>query len=273
MQTVAATVLWSGPDPFPGNESASAKTLVTPAGPADIALTLAGVSAQAMAGTPLRYEIQIANLGPATAAGIVLQYPTPAGLSVQSVTGDCGSLPCTFARMESGQTRNVSVTFWVPSDYAGSDPVVNTASVSETNVDPDASNDSATVLTPFFVPGPPLSFHTLAPCRLLDTRPFPLPAGGIYSVPQLFVCGIPPTARALALNVTVTEPSASGHLKLYPTGLPVPGASTLNYAAGQTRGSNAIVGLSAETFPAFSVKVAQPSGTVHVVVDVFGYFE
>jgi hypothetical protein len=69
----------------------------------------------------------------------------------------------------------------------------------------------------------------------------------------------------------VTEPTAAGHLTLAPGGAPPPLASTLNYAAGQTRANNAVVPLAAAG--QFDVLCAQASGTTHLVIDVNGWFE
>lgn len=83
-------------------------------------------------------------------------------------------------------------------------------------------------------------------------------------------CGIPPEADALAINVTVTGSTAGGHLTLYPSGVPLPLASTINYGAGQTRANNAIVPLG--TNRSIDVFSGQPSGTTHFILDVVGYF-
>jgi hypothetical protein len=85
-------------------------------------------------------------------------------------------------------------------------------------------------------------------------------------------CGIPGTARALSVNVAVTQPT-SGNLRLFASDQALPTVSTINYSAGQTRTNNAIVGLAfpGGTLAAF---VGQPVGTtVHLIVDVNGYFE
>src|SRR5215471_2036010 len=94
-------------------------------------------------------------------------------------------------------------------------------------------------------PPPPASaerLSTLAPCRLVDTRNPGGPNGGPAlraGVDRLFTlagaCAIPLSARAVAINVTVTEGSAPGHLTAYPAGTTMPIASLINYAAGQTR--------------------------------------
>jgi hypothetical protein len=110
-----------------------------------------------------------------------------------------------------------------------------------------------------------------------DTRDTPGPYGGPALsglTTRTFVlagpCGIPPEADAVAINVTVTQPTAGGHLTIYPFGVPLPVASTINYSAGQTRANNAIVALgSNDSIVVFS---GQPSGTTHLLIDVVGYF-
>ena len=111
----------------------------------------------------------------------------------------------------------------------------------------------------------------------MDTRE----AAGPYGAPALealtsraFVmagrCGIPPEADAVALNITVTQPTDGGHLTLYPAGVPVPLASTINYRAGQTRANNSIVPMGIND--SIAVFCGQPAGTTHFLIDVVGYF-
>ena len=81
-----------------------------------------------------------------------------------------------------------------------------------------------------------------------------------------------PDAAGVSLNVTVTQPSAQGHVRLFPADQAVPMTSSLNYAAGQTRANNAIVPLSPSG--EIAVFIGQPAGTtVHLIIDVNGYFE
>ena len=84
-------------------------------------------------------------------------------------------------------------------------------------------------------------------------------------------CPIPATAKALSFNVTAVAATAGGFISVYPVGPPRPGASTLNFAAGQTRANNGIVSLGAAGDLAFYS--GQGSGSVHLVLDVNGYFE
>jgi hypothetical protein len=122
------------------------------------------------------------------------------------------------------------------------------------------------------------SFRTLAPCRIIDTRT----ATGTFGGPALVAgddrvfplfgrCDIPSTAWAVSVNLTVTQPTAQGHLRLYPSGVPLPSVSSINYVAGLTRANNAIVMLSG--LGELTVFCAQASGTVHFILDVNGYFE
>jgi hypothetical protein len=76
--------------------------------------------------------------------------------------------------------------------------------------------------------------------------------------------------RSVSLNVTVTQPTAGGHLRLYPGESQVPQIATLNYGAGQTRGNNGIFRLGTEGDLAVYRK--QASGRVHLIIDINGYF-
>jgi hypothetical protein len=84
-------------------------------------------------------------------------------------------------------------------------------------------------------------------------------------------CNIPTSAQALSVNITVTQPTASGSLRLYPGDLASPPVfSSINFSAGQTRGNNGMLKLS----PTGTVKVkADTEGTVQFILDVNGYFQ
>jgi hypothetical protein len=120
-------------------------------------------------------------------------------------------------------------------------------------------------------------FHTLTPCRILDTRlngsqgPVSLQAGTIRVINTTGVCGIPASARVLVLNLTVTGATAPGNLRVFAGGFPAPHTSTANYRPGQTRANNAVVGLG--TAGRLGLMADQASGTLDVILDVSGYFE
>jgi len=119
------------------------------------------------------------------------------------------------------------------------------------------------------------SFFTVTPCRVADTRDPAGPFGGpalAAGVERLFVlasrCGIPATAKAVSLNVTVTSPAAPGFVVLYPGGASAPSVSAINFRTGQTRANNSVVRLG--TGGTLAVQSAAPT---HFILDVNGYFE
>jgi hypothetical protein len=125
---------------------------------------------------------------------------------------------------------------------------------------------------------PATNFFTVAPCRLVDTRLAPGPLGAPLlacgfdrEFPVAGVCGIPASnVKALSVNATVTTTTGAGNLRLFAAGAPAPVASALNWSAGQTRGNNAIVPVSAS---GRLVASCSPSGTTNVIIDVNGYFQ
>jgi hypothetical protein len=124
---------------------------------------------------------------------------------------------------------------------------------------------------------PPADFHTLAPCRLLDTRnqpggPAPIASGAVRELNVFAVgaCGVPANAIAVAVNVTIPGGIQGGELAVYSAAPPAT-AGTVSFNPGVTRANNAIVLLSRDG----KLKI-RPSlgaaGSTHVVVDVAGYF-
>ncbi|MGH9366670.1 MAG: FG-GAP-like repeat-containing protein, partial [Thermoanaerobaculia bacterium] len=119
----------------------------------------------------------------------------------------------------------------------------------------------------------PVGFFTVTPCRLLDTRVAgpALAAGSDRGFPIASKCGIPADATAVVVNVTVTGPTAAGDLRLRPGNTPVAPASVVNYRAGQTRAGNGIYALGAAGD--LAVQCDQPTGSVHLILDIGGYFQ
>jgi hypothetical protein len=123
-------------------------------------------------------------------------------------------------------------------------------------------------------PPPPTLFHTVPPCRLLDTRSAgggPISAQAEIRISTFGLCGIPSTAKALALNLTATEATDAGDLRLITPGGGLPIVSTINYGPAQTRANNAIIALGADGD--VIVHSDQRAGSVHFIIDVTGYFQ
>jgi len=138
----------------------------------------------------------------------------------------------------------------------------------------DDQDDTDTVFA-YVTPDPGRDFHTVVPCRLLDTRQNgpALTSGGLWRVKVTGSCGIPATARAVAVNATVVQPSAAGGVGLHP-GDVASGISTIGFQAGQIRGNNAILPLAFDGTGTLAAVPAIPGGgTVHLLLDVSGWFE
>ncbi|HSS44956.1 MAG TPA: IPT/TIG domain-containing protein [Thermoanaerobaculia bacterium] len=143
-----------------------------------------------------------------------------------------------------------------------------------TNVDAQSGT-----LASGFLYGIGIAFFTVTPCRVIDTRNLNGPYGGpalAAGADRTFTigrqCGIPANARSVAVNLAVTQStSGPGHLTVYQGGTNLPVAATINYSAGQTRANNAVVPLGAAGD--IRVHCGQGSGTVHLIVDVNGYFQ
>jgi hypothetical protein len=79
--------------------------------------------------------------------------------------------------------------------------------------------------------------------------------------------GVPNGATAVVLNVTVTEPTYTGYITVYPAGAARPLASTLNYTFGQNIPNLVMVKLG----PGGQVALYNSAGTAHLLADVVGY--
>lgn len=138
----------------------------------------------------------------------------------------------------------------------------------------------------------PFQFHSLTPCRLVDTRESGTTVGtygGILTsdVQKVYPiqgnCGVPVGAKAATLNVTAVAPTNQGRLTVYPSGILPPGVSTINFPPGTTALANGAIvplstGVACSTFtPSTCDFAVMPfvvgSGQVHLVLDVTGYFQ
>jgi uncharacterized repeat protein (TIGR01451 family) len=232
-------------------------------------------------GLPLVYTIVATNGGPDQVLGAIVTDALPS--PVAGATWTCNatggsSCPGSGAGNLSAVVdlaAGGAATFMVTGTAAPGNlrQIVNTASVVPPSgfADFDPANNSASVTTPV---ARAMKFHTVSPCRLVDTRGAEGPALAGASARSFSVagrCQVPSTAWAVSVNLTVTQPTGPGNLRAFPAGTPLPLASSLNYAAGQTRANNLILSLNEAGLA--SVFCGQASGTTHFLMDVNGYFE
>ncbi|MDP9464133.1 MAG: hypothetical protein M3P52_05885 [Actinomycetota bacterium] len=74
-----------------------------------------------------------------------------------------------------------------------------------------------------------LRFHPQAPTRIYDSRI----SGGRWRSGETRAIPVPPTAAAVAINVTITEPAAPGFVTVFPCQAALPLISNVNYLPGQ----------------------------------------
>jgi hypothetical protein len=90
-------------------------------------------------------------------------------------------------------------------------------------------------------------------------------------------CGVPSTAKAAALNVTLVQPSLEGYLSIWPFNTTPPLVSTINAAAGEPAIANGAIVLLTTTDNNFNISVvygtAVSGGSAHLLLDVSGYFQ
>jgi hypothetical protein len=131
--------------------------------------------------------------------------------------------------------------------------------------------------------GGPYQYFAVTPCRVVDTRTPNAVDGGpalVAGQERDFAirgqCGVPTTATAVTLNVTIVQPNITGPppwIAVWPSGQPRPTVSTLNFTnADGALANGAIVPVSTNAHD-LAVILGASGGTVHVLLDVTGYFE
>lgn len=127
-------------------------------------------------------------------------------------------------------------------------------------------------------PGQDLTFHAVAPCRIVDTR---YGGGPLLNATRQFEsrtglaaqggnaagCGIPATAQAIQVNLgAVPVSGSSGYVKGWEAGQTEPLASLLNFSRTATANMVTLPVSSAQQF------VLRVAGSSDVFADVAGYY-
>ena len=89
--------------------------------------------------------------------------------------------------------------------------------------------------------------------------------------------GIPSKgASAVVLNLTVTEPTRSGYLTAFPSGVPAPTASNLNFVKNQVIANQVSIQVANASpdpqWTYYAANVQNNAGTVQVIADLNGWF-
>ena len=126
----------------------------------------------------------------------------------------------------------------------------------------------------YFRGGTSVGLEPLAPARLLDTRDGTGGRMGALGQGQSFDLqvagrnGVADAPQAVALNVTVTGPTAGSFLTVWPSGEGRPLASSVNMVPGQTVPNMVLTRVGANG----KVSIFNNTGSTDVVVDVLGCF-
>ena len=178
-------------------------------------------------------------------------------------------------------TSGTSLAFSMFSNTAGTTPILTSdttdgfAFIINVNLDGTTTVTNYSSQTNITVAPVSLQFVPVIPCRIADTRNPTGPFGGpsftagstrSFTIPAS-TCGIPTTAAAYSLNVTVVPHGPLGYLAEWPTGQSQPVVSTLNSLDGRIKANAAIV--PAGTNGAISVYATDATD---VVLDINGYF-
>lgn len=272
---LTAEIRSSDIDPVPADNQSTASAEILPV--VDLEISVTDSPAPVHSGQPVVYDITVTNQGPSTATAVTLTALLPEGLTLDTAIpgqGSCsGDAPvvCQLGSLLAGASVDVSLS--ATAGTAGTWQM--TSSVSGNQEDPAPGDNLATVTTEILPAAAGLDLYTIAPCRILDTRPAAALVSNVpRAVPVAGLCGVPATARAVLLNVTVVAPSGVGYVSLWPADLTQPLTSVVNFSSGQVRSNNAIVALATDEGGDLAVQAfVAGSGTVHLIVDVGGYFQ
>lgn len=137
---------------------------------------------------------------------------------------------------------------------------------------------------PGATPGPALTYTTMLPCRIVDTREIDqrLPAGSSYTIRSVLAdysvqggvaegCGIDGlTPQAIVVNVTAVLPSAAGFATVFPYPEARPLAASVNYASGAIVNNTVVTKVDTST-PGGRFRLYTYAGADYVI-DLVGYY-
>lgn len=228
-------------------------------------------------GVPQTLKVTEANGVPAGAVAITANLTaiqqTSAGRL--SVTLAPAPVPSTNTlNFGSGGTRSNGI-------FAKLDPTGSLSITFQSLTSTSATTDVILDVTGYFVAGTSgLRFVPLNPARLMDTRPigvlsalsgsFSMGTARTFDVTGHW--GVPSGAGAISANLTVIEQSRSGNVSVTTTPVNLPTTSTISFPSGGTRSNGFVVALDTDGDASATFR-SLGAGTVHLIIDLSGYFE
>jgi len=214
-------------------------------------------------------------------SGVGFTETLPPGLSITSNGGvtQCGGTftttsPDSIALTGASLAEGGQCQFIIPVAATAAGSYTATTSAVTSQNGGTGSTASATLTVDATLTG--LSFVPVTPCRIADTRNVAGPFGGpflpgnaaarSFAIPSS-ACGIPNTAQAYALNMTVVPHGPLGFLTAFPCGQPQPLASNLNSIDGRVKAVASILPAGSNGAACFFA-----SNDTDLVLDINGYF-
>jgi hypothetical protein len=175
---------------------------------------------------------------------------------------------------------NWSIVPSADSSERGPNPLTSVSCVSGASCTAVGNYSGSTNYRPFSVslsgPGRATRFHPVTPKRVLDTRTANTPrgtpgrvvSGEIMNLQIAGANGIPLDAAAVVMNVTSVNPTGSGYVTVWPSGVTQPIASNLNFAPGDVVPNliTSRIGYQGQ------VSLYHQGGSNDLVADVVGYY-
>ena len=237
-----------------------------PLTPARVADTRATAGGRRSPGTTLRVPMRGRNGVSASATAVVLNVTAvnPDGTGYVTVHPCLATAPVVSSlNLAAGETRPNLVI--VPLSSAGE--VCLTVAETSTDLLVDLAGELA--------PNAATTYTPLAPIRLADTRSADsrlnagssgvrLRSSGSATVKAAGTRGAP-SAVAAMVNVTVTDPAASGYVTVHPCSPTLPDTSTVNFQAGQTAANAAVALLDSD-----AELCTWGFSEAHVIIDLVG---
>ncbi len=157
-----ANLTSSSVDPHMANNTSSVQTTLTcPVNnTADVSIVKSATTQSVVRGGSLTYNVLVSNAGPAPAANVTFVDQIPAGMTFVTNTGNATCTPtasqvsCVLGTMNSGTSQTVSLAFEVTPQVPVCTPgtVLNRVGVTSSTTDPNAGNNTSSVVTPVTCP-------------------------------------------------------------------------------------------------------------------------
>jgi hypothetical protein len=203
-------------------------------------------------GQTLRVSLAGLVADDAQAAVIDLAAVDPAGAGYLTAWScDEAKPPTSNVNYLAGATRAAHAVITLAADDS-----ICVYTMATTDVIVDVTGSYSTAPTAF-------GFHPQSPSRIYDSRV----AGGRWRAGETRTIPVPATAAAVAINLTITDPTGSGFVSVFPCHAAVPLVSNINYSPGQ------VVANLVQTGATDGVICVHSSARTHIVIDLQGTYD